>query len=128
MHILKLVAAVIIGSLLAAPATAQDGHPIRFPVGDSGHGYAVPAGPVPNAAKAITFARAVLIPIYGARTIHDDEPLIATRKGDIWTVQGTLNCGMSWWQKFRAARCLGGTAELELSAKTGQVLHVTHYH
>ena len=72
-------------------------------------------------------ARAVLIPIYGEKIIQHEEPLTATRTGDVWTVQGALNCKMSWWDKLWGVMCFGGTAELKLSAKTGQILHVTHY-
>jgi hypothetical protein len=83
-------------------------------------GYVPPHGFVPDAATAITIARAVLIPIYGAKTIKSEEPLIARRKGDTWDVVGTLPCPAE-------GRCDGGTAELKLLAADGQILFVTHY-
>ena len=75
---------------------------------------------VPNADTAIAIARAVLIPIYGAKAIEAEEPLKAQRHGDIWVVQGTLPCP-------KGQMCVGGTAELQLSAKDGRILHVIHY-
>lgn len=77
-------------------------------------------GFVPDAATAIAIARAVLIPIYGAKLVESEEPLKAERLGDIWLVRGTLPCG-------KDNVCLGGSAELQLSAKDGRILHVTHY-
>jgi|HubBroStandDraft_4_1064222.scaffolds.fasta_scaffold334937_2 hypothetical protein len=83
---------------------------------------------VPNAATAIAIGRAVLIPIYGEKQIQSEEPFVAKRQGDIWTVSGTLNCEvLSWWEKLLGDTCFGGTAEVKLSAKTGEILHVTHY-
>jgi len=73
---------------------------------------------VPNAETATSIARAVLIPIYGAKVIQHEEPLIAERHGDIWIVHGTL-CP-------KGAPCLGGVAEVQLSAPDGRILHVTH--
>jgi hypothetical protein len=75
---------------------------------------------VPDAATAIAIARAVLVPIYGAKAMQAEEPLTAQRHGDIWVVEGTLPCP-------KVASCVGGTAELQLSAKDGRILHVTHY-
>jgi NTF2 fold immunity protein len=82
---------------------------------------------VSNAAAAIAIGRAVLIPIYGEKQIQSEEPLIAKRQGNVWTVSGTLYCGMSWWEKVLGDTCLGGTAEVKLSVKTGEILQVTHY-
>jgi hypothetical protein len=83
-------------------------------------GYIPPAGFVPNAETAISIARAVLIPIYGAKAIQAEEPLTAERHGDVWVVEGTLPCP-------KGGSCVGGTAELQLSAKDGRILHVIHY-
>jgi hypothetical protein len=94
-------------SLIAVPAIAQD------------RGYVPPAGFVPNAETAISIARAVLIAIYGAQAIQAEEPLTAVRHGDVWVVEGTLPCPTG-------SSCIGGTAELRLSAKDGQILHVIH--
>jgi hypothetical protein len=92
---------------IAAPASAQD-------VGYNPH-HAF----VPDSQTAVVIGRAVLIPIYGRQTIQSEEPLTAKRQGDVWTVSGTLHCG--------GTSCVGGTAEVRLSAKDGRVLHVTHY-
>ena len=81
----------------------------------------------PDAQSAIAIARAKLIPIYGAGTIEGEEPLVATRQGDLWVVHGTLRCGLSWFERIVGGLCLGGTAEVKLLAKDGRVLHVTHY-
>lgn len=76
-----------------------------------------PNGFVPNEQTAIAIARAVLVPIYGADTIKDEEPLTAKRDGDDWIVTGTLQC---------APRCMGGTAEVRLSSKDGRILNMIH--
>jgi hypothetical protein len=75
---------------------------------------------VPDAATAIAVARAVLIPVFGAEATKAEEPLTAERHGDIWVVQGTLPCP-------KGESCVGGVAELQLSAKDGRILYVTHY-
>ena len=99
----------VLGSAFSAvlPAAAQE------------TGYVPPNGFVTNAPTAISIARAVLTPIYGVKVIQNEEPLTATRQGDVWTVKGML-CP-------RRNNCLRGTAELRLSATDGRVLFVTHY-
>lgn len=82
-------------------------------------GYVPPKGFVPDENTATTIARAVLIPIYGERTIRDEEPLTAKRQGDIWIVNGTLHCAI-------AHPCVGGVAFVALSAKDGRILKVIH--
>jgi len=107
---------LVAGAATATGTVAQDGY-------------------VPDAQTAITIARAVLIPIYGAQTIQSEEPLTAKREGDVWTVTGTLQCPQYKARaRPRIAReirhlyemCSGGTAELKLSAKDGRILHVIH--
>ncbi|MGJ4901408.1 NTF2 fold immunity protein [Bradyrhizobium sp. HKCCYLS2058] len=73
---------------------------------------------VADADTAIAIARAVLIPIYGAEAIQREEPLTARRQGGTWIVEGTL-CG-------GAPNCLGGVAELHLSAQDGRIIYVIH--
>jgi len=85
-------------------------------------GYVPPKGFVPDAATATAIARAVLIPIYGDTNIKREEPLVASRQGDVWTVVGTLHCGAA-----KSSNCVGGTAEVRLSAKDGRILFVIHY-
>ncbi len=92
--------------LLAVPAFAQD------------VGNRPPNGFVPDSQTAVTIARAVLIPIYGQKTVQYEEPFTAKRQGDVWIVSGTLHC---------AGICVGGTAEVKLSATDGHILHVMHH-
>jgi hypothetical protein len=89
---------------------------------DSQSGYTPPKGFVPDAVTAQAIARAVLIPIYGAEHIKGEEPLMATREGDVWTINGTLHCGAA-----KSSECVGGTARVRLSAKDGRILFVIHY-
>lgn len=89
--------------------------------------HASPQVVIPDETTAIAISRAALIPIYGAKLVQSEEPFTAQRKGDVWLVRGTLYCGLSWWDKLWGGGCLGGTAEVKLSAKTGKILHITHY-
>ena len=81
-------------------------------------GYVPEKDFVPDAKTAAAIARAVLIPIYGETTIQHEEPLKASRHGENWYVNGTLQC---------APKCLGGTASVVLSAKDGRILSVMHF-
>ena len=127
--------AIVIAMVLLIPADAMAQADVAvFPIGSetSGQtGLAAIAGPVNDAEKALAVARPILISVYGRKHIQREEPLIASRKGDVWFVEGTLNCPdlRPWWQKLLGMtfQCMGGTAELKLSAKTGAVLSVTHY-
>jgi hypothetical protein len=74
---------------------------------------------VPDAPTAITIGRAVSIPIYGKKLVDSEEPFTATRKGDVWTVFGSLNCSPK-------DSCVGGTAEVTISAKDGRIFSVIH--
>jgi len=74
---------------------------------------------VPDAATAIAIGRAVSIPIYGESRIATEEPLTATRKGDVWTVSGSFNCPPE-------EVCVGGTVQVTLCAKDGRILSVIH--
>lgn len=78
-------------------------------------------GFVPNAETAVKIAEAVLIPVYGERTISEERPFKATRQGDMWRVKvkGTLNCD--------SPNCAGGTAVVRISKATGEILFVGHY-
>ena len=76
-------------------------------------------GFVPNAETAVKIGEAVLIPVYGEKKISQERPFEATRKGDVWRVMGTLNCG--------APECAGGTAVVKISKTTGEILFVGHY-
>jgi hypothetical protein len=74
-------------------------------------------GFVPNEETAVKIAEAVLIPVYGEKQVLSERPFKATLKGDSWTVQGTLAC---------APHCVGGTALVEISKSTGQILQMFH--
>ncbi|GAB2848220.1 hypothetical protein GCM10027277_15460 [Pseudoduganella ginsengisoli] len=70
-------------------------------------------GFIPNAATAIGIALLVLDPIYGADQIEKQKPFTADLRGDVWVVQGSIESGT-------------GTAEVDLSKRTGAILRVTH--
>jgi NTF2 fold immunity protein len=76
-------------------------------------------GFVPNAETAAKIAEAVLIPVYGEKKIASERPFKAKLSGDVWTVEGTLNCG--------APQCAGGTAVVKISKASGQILSMAHY-
>ncbi len=76
-------------------------------------------GFVPDAKTAEKIAEAVLIPVYGEKQIRQEEPFKALRRGNIWTVTGALNCG--------APNCDGGTAVVEVSKTSGEILSMVHY-
>jgi len=82
----------------------------------TGKSYQPKSGYAPDAATAIAIARAVLVSIYGLKTIQDEEPLRAELKGDVWTVIGTLN----------ARYTSGGTAILQLRKDSGAIVFVIH--
>jgi hypothetical protein len=76
-------------------------------------------GFVPDAKTAERIAEAVLIPVYGAEQISRERPFKAARRGDVWTVTGTLNCG--------APQCVGGTAVVEISKTSGAIISMVHF-
>jgi hypothetical protein len=85
-----------------------------------------PKGFVPDSLTAVRIAEAVLIPVYGEKTIQSERPFTASLTGDIWTVSGTLYCsdgkgGMT------TTLCIGGTAEVKLSKLDGRILSMIHY-
>ena len=131
---MRLIAVLIATTLLIPAGVMAQADVGTFPIGtetSGALGLAAIVGPVNDAEKALAVARPILISVYGKKRIQREEPLIASRKGDVWFVEGTLNCPdlRPWWQNLLGMSfyCLGGTAELKLSAKTGAVLSVTHY-
>ena len=78
-------------------------------------------GYVPNASTAVRIAEAVLIPVYGAKQIGYEKPFNATLDGDVWTISGTLHC-----KTTATSICVGGTAVVQLSKSTGEVLMLVH--
>jgi hypothetical protein len=85
-------------------------------------GFVPKAGFVPTADVARIVAEAVLLPVYGEKTITAERPFKATLKGDIWTVTGSVPCN----DPPRGAVCPGGAAQVRISKKTGQILYMTH--
>jgi hypothetical protein len=81
-----------------------------------GQSFQPEAGVVTDEKTAIQIAEAILLPIYGEKTISMQRPLTASLKAGVWTVQGTLPEG---WD--------GGTATVRLSKKDGRVLFICHY-
>jgi len=77
--------------------------------------YRPPQGMVPDSATAIRIAEAVLTPIYGARNIDRQRPLVARVQGDVWSVVGSLPTG-----------AVGGVAEIEISRVDGRILRLIH--
>jgi len=75
-------------------------------------------GFVPDAKTAVKIAEAVLVPVYGEKQIASERPFTGKLRGEIWTVEGTLNC---------APDCEGGTAVVKISKTSGQILFMTHY-
>lgn len=68
---------------------------------------------MPNAETAVKIGEAVLIPVYSEKEIRDEQPVKATRQGDLWTVAGTQNCG--------APHCVGGGVVVKISKTSGQI-------
>jgi hypothetical protein len=79
-------------------------------------------GFVPNAETAVRVGEAVLMPVYGEKTIVGERPFKATLQGDVWTVEGTLHCDGP-----PGATCVGGTAVVKISKTSGQILFMLHY-
>ena len=78
-------------------------------------------GYVPDTTTAVRIAEAVLIPIYGAKQIAYEKPLHATLSGNVWTISGTLHC-----KTTAKSICVGGTAIVQLSKTTGEILLLGH--
>jgi hypothetical protein len=105
---------IIVISLLAVAATyAQTPQLPSFRPKD---------GFIPNAETAVKVGEAVLIPVYGEKTILNERPFKATLHRDEWTVEGTVPCdgpvGVS---------CKGGAALVRISKTSGQILFMMHY-
>jgi NTF2 fold immunity protein len=90
-----------------------------------GQTYRPRSGYVPDAKTAIAIAQAVLIPVYGAKQIASEQPLHASLKNNVWTVEGTLNC--SDGEGGTTTYCNGGTALVRISKIDGRILKMIHY-
>jgi hypothetical protein len=105
---MRVIAFVLIWSTMFAVAQINaPGKPVFTPKG----------GFVPNAETAVKIAEAVLVPVYGQKQVESERPFKATLQGDSWTVQGTLQC---------SPNCMGGTALVEISKSTGQIVQMFH--
>ena len=78
-------------------------------------------GFVPTAAVAVAIAEAVLIPVYGKQQIASERPFKAQLSRGVWDVNGSLHCVPP------ESPCPGGTAQVKISKKTGEILFMTHY-
>ena len=115
--ICSLIVAILV---LANPVAAVAGVHDQFKqaqVSSKGHipkdGYTPKDGFVPNAATAIGIALVVLEPIYGADQIEKQKPFMADLRGGVWVVQGSI--------EHRT-----GTAEVNISKRTGAILRIVH--
>ena len=79
-------------------------------------------GFVPNAETAIKVGEAVLMPVYGEKTIVGERPFKAALQGDVWRVEGTLHCDGP-----PGETCPGGTAVVKISKTSGEILFMMHY-
>jgi hypothetical protein len=78
-------------------------------------------GFVPTATVAVAVAEAVLIPMYGKQQIASERPFKAELSGGVWDVTGSLHCVPP------TSPCPGGTAQVKISKRTGEILFMTHY-
>jgi NTF2 fold immunity protein len=79
-------------------------------------------GFVPNAETAVKVGEAVLMPVYGEKTIVRERPFKAALQGEVWRVAGTLHCDGP-----PGETCPGGTAVVKISKTSGQILFMMHY-
>jgi NTF2 fold immunity protein len=110
-----LIVALVVVIVYAAPQTT-----LKQPNVPK-DGFTPKDGFVPTADVAETVAQAVLIPVYGKRTVESERPFKAALHGDIWIVNGKVPC-----EGPKDAVCPGGAGEVWISKRTGQVLYMTH--
>jgi hypothetical protein len=76
----------------------------------------IPAGGfVPDEATAAAIAEAILVPIYGKKSIESQKPFLFYLANDVWTISGQL-----------APHSLGGVFVLKISKRDGRVLFLSH--
>jgi hypothetical protein len=83
-------------------------------------GYKPADGFVPDEKTAIRVAEAVLMPVYGENHIIDQRPFHGRLAEGVWTISGTLHCPTEPY-------CVGGTAVVKISKKTGEILDMIHF-
>ena len=71
-----------------------------------------------NKKSAIQIAEENFINKYGPEVLKQ-KPFQAELKNEVWFVSGTFHCP-------QGTGCKGGTAEIEISAKDGKVIKITH--
>jgi hypothetical protein len=112
-------------ALIAAMLFAAGNRPAQGPSGDKsehgrwyetkwGRSYRPASGFIPDRDTAIRVAKAILIPVYGEKTVDSEEPLSVALDGDVWTVKGAVRPYPS------------GNAEIKLSKSEGTVLFLSH--
>lgn len=79
------------------------------------HSYIPERGFIPDEITALIVAEAILLPIYGENKINSEKPFKAELKGGVWYIRGTLPENLK-----------GGTAMVEISKETGEILRVSH--
>ena len=80
----------------------------------------MPAGGfIPNAETAERVAEAILVPVYGSKTVDEEKPFHAELSGDTWTVRGTFKRP---WLTLR----VGGVAIIQIDKTDGRIISVTH--
>jgi len=62
----------------------------------------------------------VLVPVYGKETVEGESPFKVSLARDVWTVEGVPHLGSP------GSFCIGGTALVRISKKTGAILRMTH--
>jgi hypothetical protein len=82
----------------------------------------VPAkGYIPDERTAVAVGLAVLEPVYGHEVLESERPFRAHLENGVWVVEGTLRK-----TSFGSVQ-LGGTAVVDLDARTGRVMRMIHY-
>jgi NTF2 fold immunity protein len=90
-----------------------------------GQGFKPEQGYVPNSDTAVQIAEAVLVPVYGKKTIESERPFTAELKDGVWTVSGTLRCPDG--KGGTTTHCLGGVAVVTISRADARILSMMHY-
>jgi hypothetical protein len=92
-----------------------------YPACASGqHSYVPTKGFVSSEATAIAIAEAVLFPIYGENNIKKQRPYAAVNRSGVWVVTGSLT------KPSAGEVVLGGTFQIHISQRTGEMLKVAH--
>jgi hypothetical protein len=85
-------------------------------------GFVPKEGFVPNEEVATAIAEAVLSPVYGKATVISERPFKAKLDDGTWDVSGSVPCT----NPPVGATCPGGSAEIRISKRTGQILYMNH--